>query len=28
MQDLIYTLLGVAFFALAIAYVHFCDKVR
>jgi len=28
MQDLIYSLLGVAFFVLAIAYVHFCDKVR
>jgi len=28
MSDLIYTALGIAFFALAAAFAHFCRKIR
>ncbi len=28
MQDILFTVLTVGFFALSIAYVHFCDRIR
>jgi len=28
MQDLIFVAVSVAFFAISIAYVHFCDRVK
>jgi len=28
MQDLIYVVITIAFFALSLGYVHFCDKVK
>jgi len=28
MQDAIFIVITVAFFALSIAYVHFCDRIR
>jgi hypothetical protein len=28
MQDLIYVLVTIAFFAISIAYVHFCERVK
>jgi hypothetical protein len=28
MQDVLFTVITIGFFALSIAYVHFCDRVR